>query len=206
MKKNRLCCLILCGIICLASGCTDKPEISVPEVLPSCGSVASGNSEEVSNYKDPKLQSAVDAPYLPPNSTYSLETKATASQTLSTKNNDIDVDLTSMSGTMVFAEVYQMMMHPDDYIGKIIKIRGIYYSSYYAPMDTHYFFVVVSDATACCSQGIEFVWDDNSHYYPDAYPAEESEIEITGVFEAYKDDGDENIYYHLLTDDIVQIK
>ena len=37
---------------------------------------------------------------------------------------------------------------------------------------------------------MEFVWDDDSHVYPDDYPAENSNIVVTGVFETYREDGD----------------
>ena len=35
---------------------------------------------------------------------------------------------------------------------------------------------------ACCAQGLEFVWGDGSHKYPDEYPAE-----VQGTFETYKE-------------------
>ena len=34
---------------------------------------------------------------------------------------------------------------------------------------------------ACCAQGLEFVWGDGSHKYPDEYPAEDAEIEVQGT-------------------------
>ena len=40
-----------------------------------------------------------------------------------------DIDLTRMSGTMVYAQVNQMVMSPKKYIGKHIKMKGIF-SSY----------------------------------------------------------------------------
>ena len=40
---------------------------------------------------------------------------------------------------------------------------------------------------ACCAQGLEFVWGDVSHKYPDEYPAEDTEIEVQGTFKTYKE-------------------
>ena len=40
---------------------------------------------------------------------------------------------------------------------------------------------------ACCAQGLEFVWGDGSHKYPDEYPAEDTEIEVQGTFKTYKE-------------------
>ena len=36
----------------------------------------------------------------------------------------VDVDLTRLSSTMVYSEVYNMMNAPGDYIGKTIKMTG----------------------------------------------------------------------------------
>lgn len=40
---------------------------------------------------------------------------------------------------------------------------------------------------ACCAQGLEFVWGDGSHKYPDEYPAEDTEIEVQETFETHKE-------------------
>ena len=33
----------------------------------------------------------------------------------------IDLDLSPFSGTMVYAQIYQMALHPEDYRGKVIR-------------------------------------------------------------------------------------
>jgi len=58
---------------------------------------------------------------------------------------------------------------------------------------------VIADATACCQQGLEFIWN-GAHAYPDDYPEQESEIEITGVFQSYQEGS--STYYYLLVDDV----
>lgn len=111
----------------------------------------------------------------------------------------VDVDLTALSSTMVYAEVYQMMMEPESYVGKTVKMRGNYYANFYEGTQRYYHFAVIADATACCSQGLEFLWQ-GTHSYPEDYPAEQAEIEITGVFESYEEEG--NTYYHVVTDGV----
>ena len=86
---------------------------------------------------------------------------------------------------------------PDTYAGKKIRMKGFYYAAYYEPTDTYYHYGVIQDALACCQQGLEFVWGDGSHVYPDEYPAEETEIYVTGTFETYQEEGDLNLYCHL---------
>ena len=96
---------------------------------------------------------------------------------------------------MVYATVYGMMVEPDTYVGKRIKMRGQYYASYYEPTGKYYHYVIVSDAAACCAQGIEFVWDNGTHLYPDDYPPDQTEVEVVGIFETYRDEGNEDSLY-----------
>lgn len=100
------------------------------------------------------------------------------------KDDAIDVDLTSLSSTMVYAEVYNMMTDPDDYLGKTVKMRGSFSVYHDNSTGKNYFACLISDATACCSQGIEFVLDGD-HIYPKDYPEIGSEITVTGVFDTY---------------------
>ena len=109
----------------------------------------------------------------------------------------IDCDFTQMGKDMVYATVYQMMTNPQEYEGKMIKMRGLYDTSYYEETDTTYHFCIIKDATACCSQGLEFVWEDGTHKYPEEYPEKQEEIEVTGIFEVYQEEGDENKYCRL---------
>ncbi|MDO5146622.1 MAG: hypothetical protein Q4D60_06440 [Eubacteriales bacterium] len=110
---------------------------------------------------------------------------------------EVDYDLTAMNSDMVYATVYQMMSDPDRYIGKTFCMEGIYYTSYYDNTDTRYHFCVIEDAAACCSQGLEFVWGDGSHIYPEEYPKEGGRVKVEGTFATYREEGDENLYCRL---------
>ena len=41
----------------------------------------------------------------------------------------VDLDLSGMSGTVVYAQVYNLLSNPEEYMGKTIRIAG-YYSVY----------------------------------------------------------------------------
>ena len=110
---------------------------------------------------------------------------------------DIDIDLTTMGSDMIYANIYQMMTEPSSYEGKVIRIVGNYNANWYEPTKQYIHCVIIQDATACCAQGMEFIWDDGSHVYPDEYPKNDTEITVTGVFETYQDDGDSNVYCRL---------
>ena len=154
-------------------------------------------------------KSAKDTETATTNSTDNQTSNSSVSQNQTTEKNSesapttskpaqstggIDVDLTNLSSTMIYSEVYNMMYTPDDYIGKTVKMNGLFAIGYsYKPdgsMDesTLRTACIVMDATACCSQGIEFVLT-GEHTYPDDYPELNSEITITGTFETYEENG-----------------
>lgn len=98
----------------------------------------------------------------------------------------IDVDLTILSSTMVYSEVYNMMTSPKDYIGKTVKMKGLYAYAHDETTGNDYFACIVQDATACCAQGIEFVLTEE-YRYPDDYPKGDEEICVVGVFDTYQE-------------------
>ena len=96
------------------------------------------------------------------------------------------VDLTKQSSTMIYTTVYNMMYYPENFVGKTIKMTGNY--SEYIAEDTgkRYFACIIKDATACCSQGVEFELTED-YKYPDNYPKEADPITVEGVFDLYKE-------------------
>ena len=102
--------------------------------------------------------------------------------------SDFDVDLTQLSSTMVYSEVYNMMTAPDGYMGKTVKMKGPFSVYHDEETGNYYFACIISDATACCSQGIEFVLT-GEHTYPKDYPELGTEITVTGIFDTYEENG-----------------
>ena len=93
--------------------------------------------------------------------------------------NNIDVDLTQMSSTVVYSEVYSMLLTPKDYEGLVVKMSGGYT---YAEGETQiYHACIIADATACCQQGIEFVPADTAFVAPEVGTT----ITVTGTFLIY---------------------
>jgi len=97
-----------------------------------------------------------------------------------------DVDLTALSSTMVYSEVYSMMTEPDNYIGKVVKMKGSFTVFHDEGSSDYFFACIVKDATACCAQGIEFQLA-GEHEYPKDYPYDGDEICVVGVYDTYKD-------------------
>ena len=115
------------------------------------------------------------------------------------KSEGVDVDLTLMGKDLIYATVYQMMSKPEEYEGKTIRIEGKYYASYYPITDKYYNYCLIADAAACCSQGLEFELGGGA-VYPDDYPADQSQVIVTGVFETYTEEAGQTFYYCRLRD------
>ena len=96
--------------------------------------------------------------------------------------NKVDIDLAKMSGTMVYAQVYQMVMDPRQFIGKQIRMKGIFSSYFDDETKRRFYGCVIQDALACCSQGLAFELS-KPRKYPKEYPAEGAEITIEGTFD-----------------------
>lgn len=124
------------------------------------------------------------------------KTADTINTTVNTAEKNIDVDLTQLSSTMVYSEVSNMVSNPADYIGKTVKMKGTFATD----ENSMYYFCVIADATACCSQGLEFILKGDAKY-PQDYPNVGDEISVIGKFESYNE-GTE-IYYHLVDSALV---
>lgn len=105
-----------------------------------------------------------------------------------------EVDLTSLNSTMVYSTVYSMVNSPEEYKGKTVKAQGTF-DVFTDPQSGKMFYAcVIADATACCSQGLEFIWK-GEHSYPDDYPNVGDPVTVGGVFGTYEDNG--QTYCHL---------
>ena len=156
--------------------------LSPEEASPAAALLPNAAEDFMSGYDDTDVpETTAAAPEAPAADAASLGAPAEFA-------NGFDVDLTELSASMVYAEVYDMVYNPDDYVGKTVRARGPF--SYFKDEGTgnEYFAVLISDATACCSQGIEFVLD-GEYTYPKDYPAVDTEITVNGVFNYYKENG-----------------
>lgn len=98
------------------------------------------------------------------------------------------IDLTTMNSTMVYAQVLNIVQNPEQYIGKTLKMSGTFGVFYDDVMESNYYACLIADATACCSQGIEFILGDGAAY-PEDYPEQDSEIVVEGEITTYEIEG-----------------
>ena len=109
---------------------------------------------------------------------------------------DVDIDLTVLSANMVYSTVFDMLYEPELYVGKTVKMEGMFTFIFDQEDEKYLFACIVSDATACCAQGIEFIPTDD-YNYPEGFPQGGENITVTGIFEILEDNGEK---YIALTD------
>ena len=96
--------------------------------------------------------------------------------------SDVDLDLTKLSSTMVYSEVYNMVTEPDPYDGKTVRMHGTFDIFEDVDSGEYGYTCVIADATACCAQGIPFV-RKGDYSFPEDYPDLWSEITVVGTFD-----------------------
>ena len=101
-------------------------------------------------------------------------------------NGDIDVDLTILDSNIVYAQVFDMLNNPDTYLDQTVKAHGTFAYTTDPSTGGEYFAVFIADASACCQQGLEFVWKGD-HTYPADYPEIGDEITVIGKFNTYQE-------------------
>ena len=97
-----------------------------------------------------------------------------------------------MSGTVVYGMVYQMVTTPERFVGKHVRMKGVFSSYYDNETKQRFFGCVISDALACCSQGLAFELA-KKRKFPDEFPKEGASITISGEFDLIKEE-DEGSY------------
>lgn len=112
-----------------------------------------------------------------------------------------EVDLVGQNSNMIYAQVYDMVTNPAQYLGKTVRIEGQFSVFHNDELQVDYYVVLISDAMACCQQGMEFIWPE--HVYPDDYPKQGDTVQVTGTFEAYDENG--TTYYHLRAGEVTVV-
>ena len=112
------------------------------------------------------------------NTDSAVQIQESAEQTGQLKQNDgsVDFDLTSMNPNMIYAQVFNLMLSPEDYDGKTFKMTGSFLKLTGQNGETVYA-VVVKDAFACCQQGLEFKYD-----FAGNEPQPDQDITVTGRY------------------------
>lgn len=131
-----------------------------------------------SSEPDGSSSSAASPAELPEESTG--DTSATL---VESSDGEPDIDLTTLSSIMVYSEVFNMSVSPEEYIGKTIRMDGIFTTNQDPETEQISCAVLVQDATACCAQGFEIIMPEDA-VYPQDYPDFGSEVTVVGELQA----------------------
>jgi hypothetical protein len=113
---------------------------------------------------------------------------------------------------MFIAQTNDVYLNPEDYLGKTIKLEGLFKIDQYVGVDTEYCFVL-RYGPGCCgndgSAGFEVSWGRPQPYTgPEtiktlptgpAYPAVDAWVEVVGVLDTYEEDGYPYLYLDLVS-------
>ena len=99
-----------------------------------------------------------------------------------------DVDLSAMSETMAYAGIADMAEEPERYLGKTVRVTGLFDMFTDGPTGNVYYACVIPDATACCMQALEFV-PKGFFSFPDDFPGVGEPITVFGTFSTYLENG-----------------
>ena len=185
---KRLFCLLLA--VCMAvslCACGKDSEEGAGNDVSSSDEKSSASAESIPTPKEQETPDEQQTPEEP--------------EQTQTSADGVDVDLTVLSSTMVYSEVYNMLYNdPAHYLGKTVKARGGF--SIYQLVtdgvlqpDPVSYACIISDAAACCAEGMEFVLEGD-YTYPDDYPELGAEITVIGEFQSYEENG--MTWYHLV--------
>ncbi|MDR2537592.1 MAG: hypothetical protein LBC46_04730 [Treponema sp.] len=89
---------------------------------------------------------------------------------------------------MFIAQVNDVYLNPDDYVGKTIKLEGLFMTQDNGAQIPPYYFVI-RYGPGCCGNdgnaGFEVIWDNQEP----VYPRDNEWVEAVGVFGSYEEDG-----------------
>ncbi len=150
--RKRFLCFTFCILICLA-GCARTAQPAEP----------------------------VSVTQALPTQTQTQTERAASAITLPTDLPQVEYDLSAMSSTMMYSQVYDMIYNPDQYLGKTVRILGPFDQFTDEETGTTRYVCLIRDATACCTQGIEFEPADAETDVPPTG----STVLVSGTFDTY---------------------
>ena len=111
--------------------------------------------------------------------------------------NDVDIDLSGLSMTMMQAEYQRILSNPRDFIGKTIRAIGLYRTMIIDDAGNYTHSIIIVPGDECCLLGFEFQ-PDGDIGFPDDYPAQDARIKITGTIDEYNRSG--ALYLYIAVD------
>jgi len=108
-------------------------------------------------------------------------------------------DVIEIKEKMFISQVNDVYLNVDDYIGKTIKLEGLFFMEYADTRAEPYCFVI-RYGPGCCgydgNAGFEVAWTDNLKI---SYPEKNSWVQATGELKTYKYENYQFLYLDLIS-------
>jgi zinc transport system permease protein len=122
----------------------------------------------------------------------------TAKHTLTFPDRNLNSPVIEIKEKMFIAQVNDIYQNADDYLGKTIKLEGLFKEEKYVGIDTTYFFVL-RYGPGCCgtdgNSGFEVAWDGEIQDRP--YPKVDDWVAAEGKLSYYEEDDYPYLYIAL---------
>ncbi|MDR3333835.1 MAG: hypothetical protein LBT13_02950 [Treponema sp.] len=106
---------------------------------------------------------------------------------------------------LFIAQTNDVYLNPETYMGKTIKLEGLFKTQAYLGTDTDYHFVL-RYGPGCCgndgSAGFEVAWATSDQ----SYPQEDDWVAVVGVLDSYEEDGYPYLYLSLASLKVLEIR
>lgn len=112
----------------------------------------------------------------------------------------VDHDLSNMNANMIFAEIFNLVLMPEEYIGRTFRMKGNFAVYVNETSGNKYFSIIIPDATQCCQQGIDIICLGDMKY-PEDFPKIGSEIMVTGQFNSITTDEGLSFNYLVMSEE-----
>ena len=179
MKKIALFLTISLLMVCLLVGCADKPE----------GADTLGVTNETASPSPSTLE------------TGEPQESATPSPSADPTGADGEPNWMEADNSPEFWQFVDMLLDtPEGYLDQTVTVSGEYtgyFDDYYGRY-IHY--LLQMDEMGCCPLFMEFMMDNSIS--PDDYPEENAQIEATGVYKSYYDEGIDWTNYYVQANSI----
>ncbi|MDR3267391.1 MAG: hypothetical protein LBT24_07480 [Tannerella sp.] len=115
------------------------------------------------------------------------------------KNGESAARMIEIKEKMFIAQTNDIYLNTEDYLGKTIKLQGLFKKEQYEGNDAAYCFVI-RYGPGCCGNdanaGFEVAWDERWTLKP-PYPNVDDWVEVIGALSTYEEDGFPYLYIAL---------
>lgn len=75
---------------------------------------------------------------------------------ISAPKTDVELDLSKMNADLAYAFIFQIVVEPEKYEGKTVRMTGTFETFYDNEPYGRHDYCIITDVLACCAQGLEF--------------------------------------------------